>query len=94
MSPEAFNRTDTPPFTLATCHSVDTLGASSSRACVTVVCAARKAASTGVLMEASLRPSKAPLVHLGEFWNGRIHRPLGREAEVRRVAACRDLRSG
>ena len=52
---------------------VDTLGASSSKGVrITVVCAVRKAASSGGLMEGESEAfEKHPLVHLGEvFWNG------------------------
>ena len=52
---------------------VDTLGASSSKGVqLTIVCAARNAASGGGLMEGESEAfEKHPLVHLGEvFWNG------------------------
>ena len=65
---------------------VDTLGASSSKGVqLTIVCAARNAASGGALMEGESEAfEKHPLVHLGEvFWNGRIQgRSGGGWAEV------------
>ena len=52
---------------------VDTLGASSSKGVqLTIVCATRKATSSGSLMEGESEAEEMhPLVHLGEvFWNG------------------------